>query len=1050
MRDWLRAWFEPPASAGDASQGRQARVLNAILIVVMAFMVVSLAASLASWLARPGHVPALISVVVALFTLVVIAAVRALALRGRVELASAILLLHFALMVSVFPFLFGAASELILSGYVLLTMMAAMLHSRRVLVLVLAVCVVQAGLLAALDQAGRLPPLYVGVAGNRWIIFFPVLATTGLFAFWAVEIIRSAAARAQAELAERRRAEAELRRQNELFQGFVDAVAAPVFVKDRQQRWVAVNQAACDLLGAPREALIGRSVSERLAPEEFARFDAQDSYVLETGITTEFENHLFCHGVPLIVSAKKSRFIDPATGEAFVVASLRDITALRRMENELRRAREELEQQVARRTADLRQANGRLRALLDATTDIALLMAPDGGFLAVNEAAARWLGMTVEQVEQSNSFDLLPPDLRESRRARIAEVLRSGRPLRFEDGSPAAWYDNTFYPILSPGGEVEALAIFSRDITVRRRTEEALRISEERYALAARGANDVMWDLDLDASSLYLSPRWQELFGRPCFYTHFAVEAFLELVHVDDRDNLSERFTKHLEGLEPHLEVELRVLHADGGYRWLLLRGLAVRDENGRPYRVAGSMTDITERKRIEARLLHDALHDSATGLPNRLLLNDRLEQAIKTMRRFDDRRFALLFMDLDRFKDVNDSLGHSFGDELLLAVAQRVRACLRDPDTLARLGGDEFVVLLHEVEDADGAEQVARRIQGELSRPFEVNGVQLLTSASIGIVLGDESYARAEEVLRDADIAMYRAKAKGRACHAVFDTSMRSQVLSRLQMESELRRAVDSGMLELHYQPLVSLESGACSGFEALVRWRHPERGMISPAEFIPLAEESLLIVTIDRWVLREACRQLKEWQERIPGARELKINVNLSGKDFAQPDLIEQVVGVLRETGISPGSLRLEITERLVMENIELATQTLRQLQALGVQIDIDDFGTGFSSLTYLFQLPVNTLKIDRSFVNQIGVDGRKTEIVQTIVHLSHNIGLAVVAEGVETGDQVERLRTIGCDEAQGYLFARPLPAAEAEQFLRKVPIHPPAGDNEQEEDA
>jgi diguanylate cyclase (GGDEF)-like protein/PAS domain S-box-containing protein len=683
--------------------------------------------------------------------------------------------------------------------------------------------------------------------------------------------------------------------------------------------------------------------------------------------------------------------------------------------------------------AELYRSQERLRALLDATTDVTFLMATDGTFLAMNEAAARTYGQSSAELVGKSGFDPLPEEIAKSRWELFSQVIRSRRPLRFEDYGLAGWADNSLFPVFSADGKVEAVAVFSRDITEQKLAEEALRESEERYALAARGANDGLWDLNLRTGQIYLSPRWKSMLGFQEEESREQVEDWLTQVHPEDRDLVRSRLDAHLQGKMPHYECEFRLLHKDGSYRWALTRGLAVRDEHGVAYRAAGSMTDITDSKRIEAQLLHDAFHDALTGLPNRALLADRLEQAIRRQKRYHDYGYALLYLDLDRFKDINDSHGHPAGDRLLIAAAQRMQTCMREADTLARLGGDEFVILQTEVHDASDAISLAERLQEELIRPFAMEGLDLAhTSASIGIVLGEESHMRAEDILRDADIAMYQAKAQGKARYQLFDSSMRNQVLARVRLETELRQAIKLHELEVYYHPIISLKNRRFTGFEALVRWRHPVRGIISPAEFIPLAEDSLLVIPLDLLVLAEACRQVKEWQEL--SGYPIKISVNLSGRHFPQADLVDTIQKILKDTGLGATDLIVEITESAVMENFELATITLRGLQQLGVRVEFDDFGKGQSSLTYLMELPVNTLKLDSSFIHQIASDTRTAEIVRTVVRLGHNIGLDVVAEGVETAEQLSGLQAMGCDFAQGYLFSKPLDRVAAAKWMQE----------------
>jgi diguanylate cyclase (GGDEF)-like protein len=429
----------------------------------------------------------------------------------------------------------------------------------------------------------------------------------------------------------------------------------------------------------------------------------------------------------------------------------------------------------------------------------------------------------------------------------------------------------------------------------------------------------------------------------------------------------------------------------------------------------------------------HAAFHDTLTGLPNRALFTDHLRLAVERAKRDAHHAFAVLFLDLDRFKYINDSLGHMYGDKLLVEIARRLQSCTRQVDTVARFGGDEFAVLLDGACDPETAVRVAEKIQSELRTPFDLHGHEAFTSASIGLALSCTGYANPEDVLRDADTAMYRAKEGGKARHEVFDHTMHTRAVTMLRLENDLRRALERGELRVHYQPIMSLRSGELAGFEALVRWEHPDRGTVSPAEFIPLAEETGLIIPLGQWVLEEACRQLREWQGSSPSNRTLMVSVNLSGKQLSQPDVVERVQGVLRATGLDPRSLKLEITESVVMENAEEAAAVLTRLRALGVGLSIDDFGTGYSSLSYLHRFPVNTLKVDRSFVGRMASGDENLEIVRTVVTLAQNLGMKVVAEGIETSEQLSLLRALRCDYGQGYFFSKPLPAVAATELLQ-----------------
>jgi diguanylate cyclase (GGDEF)-like protein/PAS domain S-box-containing protein len=478
--------------------------------------------------------------------------------------------------------------------------------------------------------------------------------------------------------------------------------------------------------------------------------------------------------------------------------------------------------------------------------------------------------------------------------------------------------------------------------------------------------------------------------------------------------------------------LEVRLLHKEGRTLWAQMSASLVRDEHGQPLRLVYQVQDVTERKRAEEQLLHAAYHDSLTGLANRTLFTDHLRLAMERARRHDNHLFGVLFMDLDRFKNVNDSLGHAHGDQLLLAVSERLQKCVRPEDTVARFGGDEFAILLNSIENSIDVIRTAERIQQMISQPFTLGHHEIFTTASVGITLSSLGYAEADELLRDADTAMYRAKAIGTGRYEVFDKVMHARAVTALKLENDLRRAVENEEFRILYQPIVNTESGAVAGFEALIRWEHPERGLTSPLEFIAAAEETDLIIAMGEWVLSKACRQAQQWQREFPRDEQLFISVNLSGKQFTQRDLVEVVERALRESGLPSRCLKLEITETILMENAEVAISMLKRLRTLGVQLGIDDFGTGYSSLSYLHRLPVNTLKVDRSFVGRMDEAAEYREIVRTIVSLAHTLGLDVVAEGVETAAQWSQLGLLNCEYSQGYFFAQPLSDDAATKYV------------------
>jgi diguanylate cyclase (GGDEF)-like protein/PAS domain S-box-containing protein len=565
----------------------------------------------------------------------------------------------------------------------------------------------------------------------------------------------------------------------------------------------------------------------------------------------------------------------------------------------------------------------------------------------------------------------------------------------------------------------------------RHRVEVALRQSEERYALAVRGANDGIWDWDLGRGTVYLSPRWQEMLGLAEGEVDESPSGWFGRLAPDDVDTFHSALEAASTSGERLFELEHRMLRRDGEPLWVLTRGVLVRDGEGQVLRIAGSMTDISARKRAEESLIYDAFHDGLTGLANRSLFLDRLSVALAALRRSPEQRFAVLFLDLDRFKTVNDSLGHGVGDRLLLAIGRRIEELTRPIDTVARLGGDEFALIAGRVADGAAAAHVAERLQRGLAVPFLIGEHEVYVTASIGIALPDEETADAERLLRDADLAMYRAKASGRGCYEVFDLELHHAAVALLKLETELRRAVAQGDFVMHYQPIVALSSGSIVGFEALTRWRHPVRGLVPPAHFIGLAEETGLVVPLGWLVLENASRQAHEWQQRFPQDPPLFMSVNVSGKLFAQDGAVEQVLQILEKSRLAPECLRLEVTESVVLDHGEAVMERLRQLRQMGVQLSIDDFGTGYSSLSYLQRFRYDELKIDRSFVRDLAFEDSRV-IVETILQLASHLGIGVVAEGVETAEQLAHLQQLGCPLGQGFWFARPLDSDGAGALL------------------
>ncbi|MBI5946140.1 MAG: EAL domain-containing protein [Chloroflexi bacterium] len=551
--------------------------------------------------------------------------------------------------------------------------------------------------------------------------------------------------------------------------------------------------------------------------------------------------------------------------------------------------------------------------------------------------------------------------------------------------------------------------------------ERKLRESEERYELAARGANDGLWDWNLKKNEIHYSLRWKAMLGFKEEEIGNNPDEWLKRIHREDRKRVQENIISHINGNTPHFENEYRIKHANGSDVWVLCRGLAVRDAGGNAYRMAGSQTDITTRKMAEDRLAYDSLHDVLTKLPNRALFMDRLEHRLENAKRHPKQLFAILFVDLDRFKVVNDSLGHAVGDQLIVATSQRLQQCVRPGDTVSRLGGDEFAILLNEVSDTADATRVADRILARLVSTSMLDSVKRSTTASIGIALFDVNSTKPDDYLRNADTAMYRAKALGGNRHQIFDSTMHANAVALLEMEGELRHAVEHQEWLVEYQPIVSLADNKILGVEALIRWMHPKRGLIPPLKFINVAEESGLIHPIGEYVLRAACTQAVKW--RKTGYPDLWVSVNISGRQFQDQKLVKTIKQILAETGLAPDGLLLEITESVAMKDFNYSVKILKELNALGIHVALDDFGNGYSSLGYLKSFPLKVLKIDKSFIQDIAVNKNSDAITTAIIAIGRTLNLEVVAEGVETINQLEFLKARNCDRIQGFLHSHPM---------------------------
>jgi diguanylate cyclase (GGDEF)-like protein/PAS domain S-box-containing protein len=674
----------------------------------------------------------------------------------------------------------------------------------------------------------------------------------------------------------------------------------------------------------------------------------------------------------------------------------------------------------------------RFRTLVQNSSEVVVVIDLEGGVTFASAALCQVLGRDPEDLVGTFGLDFVHPDDLAELTPALARLREPGAKLelifrvRHADGT-WRWVEATTTN-LEDDPDVRGLLCNFRDVTDRHDAQLALLASEARFRALVEHSGSLIEILNDLGVITWVSPTLpgvlgyepEELIGRDS----------AEVTHPDD---LAEATTAWLACLETQGAIKstvVRVRHADGSWHWvecILTNRLDDPSVGG----VVANVIDISQRKALERRLAHQATHDPLTGLPNRTLLIDRLATAIGRAERHHQET-AVLFLDLDNFKLVNDSLGHAVGDQLLTAVASRIEAALRPSDSVARFGGDEFVVLCEELATPEDAIVIADRILDAINRPIMLSDNEIYVGASIGIAFPTAAHASPEDVLRDADAAMYQAKGRGRARWVSFDDAMRADVIDRLDIDNTLRRAIERHELRVFYQPIFAIDTGELAGVEALVRWEHPERGLLLPGEFIGIAEDTGLIVPIGRWVLEQACHQVQRWLASRRGDLPFKVAVNLSGRQLSFLGLADDVAAILSRTGIDPARLTLEITESVVMHDVDMSTATLSRLKDLGVELAVDDFGTGYSSLSYLRTFPVDLLKVDRTFVRDMVEDPGDAAIVEAVVNLAHTLGLHAVAEGVETSEQLSALRRIGCEFAQGFLLGRPVPDREIEALL------------------
>lgn len=578
--------------------------------------------------------------------------------------------------------------------------------------------------------------------------------------------------------------------------------------------------------------------------------------------------------------------------------------------------------------------------------------------------------------------------------------------------------------------------LFIRKIFIERnRTESALRESEERYALAAQGSNEGLWDWNLKTGEVFYSSRWKSILGYDEEDVCDTIDDCLSKVHPLDYDRTKQAINDHIEGKSPYFAVEHRIQRKDGCYIWVLNRGMAVRDEQGVATRLAGSQTDISDRKAVEQQLYYDATHDPLTSMLNRTSFIAKLAAFVRVAQTGKGRMFAVLFIDLDRFKILNDSRGHNVGDKMLATTAKRIQSCLQEGDSVARLGGDEFAVLITSADDEQAVLETVNHMLDEVATPMILDGQTAFTTASIGVVFSSPEYISGEHMLRDADTAMYRAKEEGKASFKVFDSDMHDHAVHMMQLETDMRKALENDEFEIYYQPIHNLKSRKVTGLEALLRWNHPVKGLIMPDEFIAMAEETGLIIPIGNQVIKKVCQQYKVWQADGIPVRDMKININISSKQFSSKDFLDQVLAVTSAESLVSDFIVLEITETALIENVDFANENLSRLRSAGIQVYMDDFGTGYSSLSYLHRFQIDGLKIDRSFVTNMYRQHENMEIIKTIISLAHSLKMKITAEGIETDEQLLGLGSLRCEFGQGFYLSEPMPASEVSAALENA---------------
>jgi diguanylate cyclase (GGDEF)-like protein/PAS domain S-box-containing protein len=838
----------------------------------------------------------------------------------------------------------------------------------------------------------------------------------------------------------------------EMVGSILDSIKDAILVLSLDGIIVSANPATFELTGFDRSDLAGRSIElligKRLFQKFFRRISATQS------IPERIE--AFCNrkdGSALPVSISASKVLDPQTGEFRIACVGRDISNRKRLEAEAR---------VISKIIHGVTTTGNLDEFLQLVhRSIKTILNAENFFVALFDEKTELLTMQFFV----DKYDPTPPPVKVGR-GLTAYVFKQGKPMMFTSAQfqeliaqgevETVGTDSPIWlgvPLKTPAGQIGVLVVqdyenvdaySQRDLDLlssvadqialaieRKRGEEALRLSQERYDLVTRATSDAVWDWNLLTDGMWWNEGFEKLFGYKRHEIGSDIKSWTDRIHPEDAEQVIRDIHHHVQGGAHNWVDEYRFRRRDGTYAFVIDRGYVVYDEFHNPIRMLGSMMDVTERKSLEKQLTHQALHDPLTKIPNRALFRDRVDHALAKLPRSKS-SLAVLFLDLDNFKGINDSLGHAAGDRLLVSVAERLQDCLRTTDTAARLGGDEFAILVEAIHNSEETIMIAERIQAMFQEPFEIEGKMTRVNTSIGIASSAADIVNSEELLRNADLAMYMAKNKGKGRYVIFEPEMHQALMERIALEEDLRKAVENNEFVIHYQPIVDLQSEDMLGMEALARWIHPKFGMLGPLKFIPIAEETNLIVPLGEWILTEACRQTQEWREKLAEGLDLSVTVNISFKQFQDPGLVDAVKKSLSTSNVPPRCLTLEITESFMIQDTEATITKLQDLKALGIRLAIDDFGTGYSSLSYLQRFPIDILKIDKSFVDKVcsGSDGNA--VARAIIMMGDSLNLRTIAEGIEHPEQISALQNLGCEAGQGFHFAKPLNKEDMEAFL------------------